>query len=117
MKQPGAIGYVVINFDGKRSKKTIFMCIGIPVKYYPEDKIPAVQYAALVADLVMKTKSTLKQLNQGDSDFVYLRMRTKQDTEMIVTDYIVPGSGNEYILVCIQQCKFGKEEELAAEVV
>ena len=38
-------------------------CIGIPVKYFPEDKIPAVQYAALVADLVMKTKSTLKQLN------------------------------------------------------
>jgi hypothetical protein len=37
--------------------------IGIPVKYFPEDKIPAVQYAALVADLVMKTKSTLKQLN------------------------------------------------------
>jgi hypothetical protein len=30
MKQPGAIGYVVINFDG------------IPVKAYPEDKINAV---------------------------------------------------------------------------
>ena len=86
------------------------------MKAFPEDKIPAVQYAALVADLVMKTKSTLKQLNQGDSDFVYLRMRTKQDTEMIVTDYIVPSSGNEYILVCLQQCKFSKEEELAAEV-
>ena len=51
MKQPGAIGYVVINFDG------------IPVKAFPEDKIPSVQYAALIADLVMKTKSTLKQLN------------------------------------------------------
>ena len=37
--------------------------IGIPVKSYPEDKIPAVQYAALIADLVMKTKQTLKQLN------------------------------------------------------
>ena len=89
--------------------------IGIPVKAFPEDTIPSVQYAALIADLVMKTKSTLKQLNQGDSDFVYLRMRTKQDTEMIVTDYIVPGSGNEYILVCLQQCKFTKEEEIAAE--
>lgn len=63
----------------------------------------------------MKTKSTLKQLNQGDSDFVYLRMRTKQDTEIIITDYIVPGTGNEYILVCLQQCKF-KNEEVAAEV-
>ena len=85
------------------------------MRSYPEDKIPAVQYASLIADLVMKTKQTLKQLNQGDSDFVYLRMRTKQDTEMIVTDYITPGSGNEYILVCLQSCKFGKEEEVEAE--
>ena len=98
MQQPGAIGYVLINFDG------------IPVKYFPEDQ-PAVQISALVSDLVMKTKSTLKQLNQADSEFGYLRMRTKQDRELIVTDYIMPGSSNEYILVCIQQCKFGEEEE------
>ena len=117
MKQPGAIGYVVINYDGKKQALYITVDIGIPVKAFPEDKIPSVQYAALIADLVMKTKSTLKQLNQGDSDFVYLRMRTKQDTEIIVTDYIVPGTGNEYILVCLQQCKFSKEEELVAEAV
>ena len=89
--------------------------LGIPVKAFPEDKIPAVQYAALIADLVMKTKSTLNKLNPGDGDFVYLRMRTKQDTEMIVTDYIVPSSGNEYILVCLQQCKFSKEEDEVVE--
>ena len=64
MSQPGAIGYVLVNFDG------------IPVKYFPEDTA-YVQYAALVSDLVMKTKSTLKLLNQTDSDFSYLRMRTK----------------------------------------
>ena len=59
MKQPGAIGYVVINFDGKN--KSVSKCsLGIPVKAFPEDKIPSVQYAALIADLVMKTKSTLK---------------------------------------------------------
>ena len=53
MAQPGAIGYVLINFDG------------IPVKYQlPGDSAEqAVQYSALVSDLVMKTKSTLKQLN------------------------------------------------------
>ena len=90
--------------------------LGIPVKSHPEE-IQAVQYAALIADLVMKTKQTLKQLNQGDSDFVYLRMRTKQDTEMIVTDYITPGSGNEYILVCLQSCSFGKVEEESVEKV
>jgi hypothetical protein len=42
-------------------------------------------------------------------------MRTKQDTEMIVTDYITPGSGNEYILVCLQDCKFQKDEEGGVE--
>mgnify|MGYP000751525201 CR=1 FL=1 len=50
MAQPGSIGYVLINYDG------------IPVMHKPDD-VPAVQYAALVADLVMKTKSTLKALN------------------------------------------------------
>jgi hypothetical protein len=34
---------------------------------------------------------------------------------MIVTDYITPGSGNEYILVCIQKCKFNPEDEEVAE--
>ena len=100
MECPGAVGYVLINYDG------------IPVKHFPEN-VPSVQYAALVSDLVMKTKSTLKQLSQGDSDFVYLRMRTKQETELIVTDYV---SGlNEYILVTIQKCKF--EEEVEEEEV
>lgn len=66
MEQPGAIGYVLVNFDG------------IPVLSVPNDKPAlAVQYAALISDLVMKTKSTLKQLNQADSEFGYLRMRTK----------------------------------------
>ena len=41
MQQPGAIGYVVINYDGKKS--FIFnIQIGIPVKAFPEDKIPSV---------------------------------------------------------------------------
>ena len=102
MQQPGAMGYVLVNYDG------------IPVKHFP-DSLPAVQYSALISDLVMKTKSTLKQLNQVDSEFGYLRMRTKQDTELIVTDYITPGGNNEYILCCIQSCKFGEEEEEEGE--
>ena len=93
MAQPGAIGYVLINFDG------------IPVKYFPET-LPAVQISALVSDLVMKTKSTLKQLDQGD--FVYLRMRTRQDTEYIVTNSQM---AHEYILVCIQKTIFKEEVE------
>ncbi len=82
------------------------------MRSFPEN-IENVQYAALIADLVMKTKQTLKQLNQGDSDFVNLRMRTKSDIEMIVTDQII--NGNEYILVCLQRCKELEEEENEGE--
>ena len=69
MAQPGAIGYVLINYHG------------IPVLSELPDNShkTAVQYSALISDLVMKTKSTLKQLNQADSEFGYLRMRTKID--------------------------------------
>ena len=98
------------------TQRLYLFSLGIPVKYFPEDKFPAVQYAALIVDLVIKTKQTLKQLNSGDSEFVYLRMRTKQDTEMIITDYIVPGNACEYILVCLQNCNFQKESEEVAEV-
>ena len=40
-------------------------------------------------------------------------MRCKDDTEMIITDYITPGGNNEYMLVCIQSCK--EEEEVTEE--
>ena len=102
MAQPGVIGYVVINSDG------------IPVRVHPEEELPSVQYAALIADLVMKTKQTLKQLSQSDNDFVNLRMRTKSEIEIIVTDVIMPG-GHEYILVTLQKCKFGEEVDESEE--
>ena len=85
------------------------------MKHYPEDsvKMPSVQYAALIADLVVATKKTIRDIklenDASQSGFVHLRMRTKQDTEMIVTDYTAPGTGNEYILVAIQDCNFEPE--------
>eukprot|EP00345_Euplotes_harpa_P013143 CAMPEP_0168336752 /NCGR_PEP_ID=MMETSP0213-20121227/11750_1 /TAXON_ID=151035 /ORGANISM="Euplotes harpa, Strain FSP1.4" /LENGTH=123 /DNA_ID=CAMNT_0008342047 /DNA_START=11 /DNA_END=382 /DNA_ORIENTATION=- len=100
MTKTGVEGYVVINYDG------------IPVKSHPENSIPAVQYAALVTDLITKTKSTLKMLDMSESDFTYLRMRTKFDKEIIVTNQII--GANEYILITIHSCKFGpvvKEEK------
>ena len=98
------------------------MLQGIPVKYFPEDeaKMPAVQMSALIADLVLKTKQQLTQLpvdkdsGQGSGGFQYIRMRTQQDTEMIVTDYIT-SSGYEYILVTLQNCKFTEEEEVEGD--
>ena len=81
--------------------------------------MPSVQYAALIADLVVATKKTLSAIDvtkdPNASSFVHLRMRTAQDTEMIVTDYTAPGTGNEYILVAIQSCKFKVEEEIEEE--
>ena len=78
--------------------------------------LPAVQYAALMADLVMKTKQTLASLfpEQG-GQFTHLRLRTKQDTELIITD--ISRENNEYILCAIQNCKFEKEVEEEEEVV
>ena len=77
--------------------------------------MPSVQYAALIADLVVATKKTLSAIDVTKdptaSQFIHLRMRTAQDTEMIVTDYVAPGTGNEYILVAIQSCKFKIEVE------
>jgi citrate synthase len=53
--------------------------------------MPAVQYAALIADLMAKTKYTLAKTATPATDFytgpVTLRMRTKEDTELIVTDF------------------------------
>lgn len=61
----------MINFDG------------IPVKQFPEDpdKMPAVQYAALIADLVVATKKTLGAISTDPKDvnsvyLEHLRMRT-----------------------------------------
>ena len=60
----------------------------------------------MVADLVAKTKSTLKMLDLSETDFTYLRMRTKSDNEIIVTNQII--NGNEYILITIHSWKMGK---------
>jgi hypothetical protein len=48
MNQQGSIGYVLINDHG------------IPVYHDLPENMPAVPIAALVIDLVMKTKSTLR---------------------------------------------------------
>ena len=80
--------------------------------------MPKVQYAALIADLVDKSKYTLGSLSDRDerAPFHYLRLRTKQDTELIISNYCSP-SGYEYILCAIQQSVFsivedeGEEEE------
>lgn len=57
-----------------------------------------------------KTKQTLSKIqapaNEVYSGPVTLRMRTKEDTELIVTDFVA--GQIEYILVTIQNCNFLK---------
>lgn len=64
---------------------SIFVFLGIPVKSFPEDdeKMKAVQYSALISNLVMQTKYTLDHIEgkpgeggQLKSGFHSLRMRT-----------------------------------------
>jgi hypothetical protein len=79
-----------------------------------KDDAMAVQYAALVSDLMAKTKQTLTKLNPSSEKQqtetytgpVTLRMRTKENTELIVTDFVL--NQYEYILVTIQKCDFEK---------
>ena len=97
---------------------TYWRFIGIPIKYQPRaeasDDAKAVQYAALVSDLMAKTKQTLTKLNPSSEKQqtetytgpVTLRMRTKENTELIVTDFVL--NQYEYILVTIQKCEFDK---------
>ena len=74
----------------------------------------AIQYAALISDLMAKTKQTLSKIQDPKitpevnySGPVTLRMRTKEDTELIVTDFCM--AQVEYILVTIQNCNYIKE--------
>ena len=42
-------------------------------------------------------------------------MRTGDELEYIVTEFVTPTSQNAYILVSIQSCKFTIDEEIAGE--
>lgn len=91
------------------------------MKYFPDnlEVMKPVQYAALFSDLVKHTRFALKQLDINDHNslqgFQSLRMRTAQDTEYIVTEFVTPTSQNAYILVAIQSCKFTLDEEIAGD--
>ena len=81
--------------------------------------IKPVQFAALFSDLVKHTRFALKQLEINDQNslqgFQSLRMRTAEEKEYIVTEFVTPTNQNAYILVAIQSCKFIIDEEIAGE--
>ena len=42
-------------------------------------------------------------------------MRTAEEKEYIVTEFVTPTNQNAYILVAIQSCKFTIDEEIGGE--
>ena len=70
----------------------------IPIKSANIDETTVVQYSALVADLMSRTKSNMKRLLPApDCDLQSVRIRTQKGTEMIITTV------NDYTMLAIQQ--------------
>jgi hypothetical protein len=67
-----------------------------------------VHYAALISDLVFKTKSYMNKMKQVPDDFQCIQIRTAKYTEMIIT------SSNDFIMLVIQQSLGAPAEEVAA---
>jgi len=86
MLKPGIVGYAFFSPDA------------IPIKHsWPEEKEHVVvQYAALVSDLMGRTKQNMKRLLPApDCDVQSIRIRTKEGTELIITH------ADEYVMLVI----------------
>ena len=62
----------------------------------------AVHYAALISNFLGVTKKMIDNeimAGQGQSEIEYIRMRTKHETELIITSY------NEFTICCIQDSR------------
>jgi len=66
-----------------------------------------VHYAALVNDLVYKTKSYMNKMKQVPDDFQSIQIRTSKYTELIIT------SCNDFVMLVIQQALGAPAEEQA----
>ena len=85
---PGVMAYIFFSPEG------------IPIKFSNLEYRVVVQYAALISDLVFRTKSNVRKLpNPLDNDLVSVRIRTAKSTELIIT------SANDFIMLAVQQCQ------------
>lgn len=67
-----------------------------------------VQYAALISDLVHRTKINLRKLDlQQDHELQSIRIRTHRSTELIITCV------SDFFMLVVQQCQsqFGEEDD------
>ncbi|KAL4648923.1 dynein light chain roadblock-type 1 [Arapaima gigas] len=79
--QKGVQGIIIINSEGIPIKSTL-------------DNSSTVQYAGLLHQLVMKTRSTVRDLDP-QNDLTFLRVRSKKNEIMIAPD-------KDYFLIVIQ---------------
>ena len=85
----GILGSVIVNADG------------IPLKSSFENAV-AVNYAALVSHLVMKTKSAVKQLSRGkeEDDLRTIRVKSQKHEIIIVPEF---DKAHGYTLIIVQK--------------
>lgn len=79
--QKGVQGIIIVNSEGIPIKTTL-------------DNPSTVQYAGLIHQLVMKARSTVRDIDP-QNDLTFLRVRSKKNEVMIAPD-------KDYILIVIQ---------------
>jgi len=77
----GVIGVVIVNNEGIPIRSTL-------------DNSETAQYAALITQLAIKAKSTVRDLDP-QNDLTFLRIRSKKHEIMVAPD-------KEYILIVVQ---------------
>jgi hypothetical protein len=86
LTNPGVTQYLICNADG------------IAIKYHNMDWKTAVQYCALVNDLVQKSKAAVEALlDPSENTVEYIRLHTAKNKEIIIAP------AREYTLIAVQE--------------
>ena len=86
LTNPGVTQYLICNADG------------IAIKYHNMDWKTAVQYCALVNDLVQKSKTAVESLlDPSENTVEYIRLHTGKNKEIIIAP------AREYTLIAVQE--------------
>ncbi len=108
MSHKGVVGLIVINHEGIKIMRFIkkpdesesyiddfifIIYLGIPIKSTLENSL-SVQYAAQVTQMVDKTRSMIKELD-NNNDLTFIRLRTKKHEVLVCPE-------KEYSMIVIQ---------------
>ena len=86
LTNPGVTSYLICNADG------------IAIKYHNMEWKKAVQYCALVNDLVQKSKAAVEALlDPSENTVEYIRLHTGKNKEIIIAP------AREYTLIAVQE--------------